>query len=589
MRFLFIFLFLVSATRIGFSADLVGTVKEKSGEPIANATVNVSTARMRSGSSPVCPSCWADCRKSAHTDAQGSFRISDVSDGLVFQLLVSAEGFAPKFMANVDPQKGPISVTLERRNIGATDTKHSIRGEVVDSNGNPIAGASVEPDFSQKGLDPLALTDAKGEFLLISANPVEVSSFTIRAEGFAPTKINTSRPNAGPLKIVLTRGATIAGRVLKDGKPIGGVRVGAAQTSRSLEDFLGSFEARTDANGKFEIAHVPANQEMAVYGIMDSLIGKGAIPVHITKSGADDSIDDLGDISVQKGLKIVGQLRVSGGKGFPPGTRVHVGREVAWDWQLVDVKPDGSFEVDDFPAGEGIEIGTPRNHEIQKVSGGFKIDGLNNHVQGVTSGEMPPVIIDLVEKDERTKLKEFQMHIVTELYAPFFQSQRLSAEQRATFIELKISDEKAAEAEMSAGKSGAAVWREAKTKFPTDLRQKLGPEIADAYVRFELERMGQQFADAVLPQGGKSLTPQERDALALALGRVMDAWDAENAEMDYDSLSREQAIARITRGMGRLREAGEKVLPESKHAEFEQGLEKAKAELIAGIPPQAKQ
>jgi hypothetical protein len=588
MRFLFLSLFLMASARIGFSADLLGTIKQTSGEPIAGATINISTARMRSGDSPVCPSCWADCRKSARTDARGSFRISDVSDRLVFRLLVLAEGFAPKFVANTDPQKGPIAITLEPRNIGASDAKHSIRGKVIDSNGNLIVGASVDPDFSQKGLDPLALTDAKGEFLLVSANPVEGNSLIVTAEGFAPTKIKTTGSNAGPIKVVLSRGATIAGRVLEDGKPVAGVRIGAVQTSRASDDFLGPAEASTGTDGKFEIAHVPANQEMAVYGIMDSLIGKGAIPVRITKSGADGSVDDLGDLSIEKGVKIIGQLRMTDGKAFPPGTRVHVGREVAWDWQLIDVKPDGSFEVSDLPIGEGIGIRTPQNHEIQKVSGGFQIDPLNDAVKGKTSEKMPMVAIDLVEKDERTKWKERQERLFEQSNEAFFKSEKLSPAQITTFVDLNFVALETARSKTSAGKTAAPLWQAAGTEFLTMLRQKMGADVADAFVRFRQQELGREFITPAMPDADKLLTSRENEALALALGEQIYHLYMEEAPTD-ESLSPEKQIARLTQITERLISAGEKVLPESKRKIFREAVKKMEDQEIQEIRQQAKQ
>src|SRR4051812_31704533 len=47
--------------------DLMGQVQTKEGAPIKGVTAFIETAGPKVGSSPYCPSCYADCRKSAKT------------------------------------------------------------------------------------------------------------------------------------------------------------------------------------------------------------------------------------------------------------------------------------------------------------------------------------------------------------------------------------------------------------------------------------------------------------------------------------------------------------------------------------------
>jgi hypothetical protein len=86
--------------------DLTGTVQAKDGRPIL-ATIFITTAGPKVGTSPFCPSCYADCQKSAKADAEGKFEIKSLDPQLRFQVLAVAKGYKPKYVNHVDPAKGP--------------------------------------------------------------------------------------------------------------------------------------------------------------------------------------------------------------------------------------------------------------------------------------------------------------------------------------------------------------------------------------------------------------------------------------------------------------------------------------------------
>jgi protocatechuate 3,4-dioxygenase beta subunit len=148
-------------------------VTDAAGRPLAGATVYVYTAGPRQGSSPFCPSCYADCGKRRVTDARGRFRIPAVDPGLVFRLLAVRDGYEPAFLAAADPRQGE-SVLKLRPTDRSPDPERLITGRIVDPSGAPVVGATVEPvgyrtfdggEFgTTPGLDPLAISDQRGEF-----------------------------------------------------------------------------------------------------------------------------------------------------------------------------------------------------------------------------------------------------------------------------------------------------------------------------------------------------------------------------------------------------------------------------------------
>jgi hypothetical protein len=150
--------------------DLEDRVIAKGGGPVAGAHVLISTASVRQGTSPLCPSCYADCRTSAQTDKQGRFRITALDPELIFNVLVVADGFQPTFANKTDPIKGPLEVALTPFDPEKLDPKRVLRGGVVGTDDQPLAGAKVwDQGFSTDAFsgfapdifDPVAVTNLR--------------------------------------------------------------------------------------------------------------------------------------------------------------------------------------------------------------------------------------------------------------------------------------------------------------------------------------------------------------------------------------------------------------------------------------------
>src|SRR5947209_6234012 len=106
--------------------DLVGQVQTKDGTAVKGVTVFIDTAGPKVGTSPFCPSCYADCRKSAKTDAQGNFKIEALDPQLVFRILIAGKGYKPKYASKVDPAKGPMKAELEAFDVSKTPPENTL-------------------------------------------------------------------------------------------------------------------------------------------------------------------------------------------------------------------------------------------------------------------------------------------------------------------------------------------------------------------------------------------------------------------------------------------------------------------------------
>ncbi len=105
----------------------------------------------------------------ARTDAHGAFALSELAAGNA-QMSVRATGFAPVRRTIAIPENGGRQAfAIPRVELVAEAT---LEGEVVDANGNPVAGARVArdavPTWLPVGSNPpaLAITDAHGRFSL---------------------------------------------------------------------------------------------------------------------------------------------------------------------------------------------------------------------------------------------------------------------------------------------------------------------------------------------------------------------------------------------------------------------------------------
>ena len=392
-------------------ATISGTVRDAQGRPVIGATVQIQSAGVRVGTSPFCPTCYADCGKNSKTDQQGYFAIPSLDPTLVFRLLVIAEGYEPRAMEQVDPQRGD---RVEARLAARATPKNPaciVRGVVFDPQGKPAVGAVVEP-FGCKtaekrwwgvmpGVDALALTDSEGKFVIVCAKPVEGLDLRIEARGAARRNFELVYSGLEHHRLELETGTTVQGRIVHDGRGVPGVSIGVVQADRSASSgsFVGTYRIDTDAEGRFSLPNLPAGEELQVYGIMDSLRDVGAVVSKQFKS-ADNGVSDVGDLPVVPACRLAGRLVLSDDRPVPAHTRVMIGRENAWDSTFVEADAEGRFAAEGIPA-ELISIHvaipsyrlSPKNQSFEPLNG--------TGLRGLVGGDIDELIV-LFEPGKRS-------------------------------------------------------------------------------------------------------------------------------------------------------------------------------------------
>jgi len=355
---------------VAFGAGVVtleGKITDASGKPIEHATVMVYHAGVKTGYSVFCPSCYADCGKRTLTDAAGTYTFKNLDPDLWFELVVVRDGYVPTFIKKVDPSNGSATTAVLRVRPSA-DPLNMARGRVIDPNGNPMRDVIVQTKGvlttrgtiigKPEGLDPLAVTNDKGEFETAYVELASKMLFFVEARTMAPqfVVLPTGRERH---TVQLSEGAVIRGRLVADGKGVGNAEIGLIPRGRGGwgPDFKMSgfpFEEMkigTQEDGSFAITNVPSPVEWYLYGKMNSLAGRGATEPVICSTAKVKQQVDLGNIEVKPGHHLRGSVMLGDHNIMPSGMRITISSERAWDFQTTTLGPGGRFEFADLATG----------------------------------------------------------------------------------------------------------------------------------------------------------------------------------------------------------------------------------------------
>jgi Carboxypeptidase regulatory-like domain len=375
---------------VAFGADAVtlnGKVTDAAGKPIEHATVMVYHAGVKTGYSTFCPSCYADCGKRTFTDATGTYTFTHLNPDLWFELLVVRAGYGPVSIMKVDPSTGPATAVLSPRS-SSEDPRQMVRGRVVDRSGNLLRDVVVQPQGiasslgamigTVPGLDLLVVTDDKGEFEIHSEGAASKMLILVEARNMAP-KFIVMDTGTERRTVSLYEGAIIRGRLIADGKAVGGAEIGLVPRDRGgfgsdLSIFgnpYGELKVGTQDDGSFAITNVPAPVEWCAYAKMKSLVGRGATEPVMCATSVDGQVVDVGDIEVKPGHRLKGQIVLSDGKPIANGMEVVITSDRGWDSQTVTLGPDGHFEF------EGLSTG---NYSISPAVRGYTLPGAADNV-----------------------------------------------------------------------------------------------------------------------------------------------------------------------------------------------------------------
>lgn len=348
---------------------LTGKVVDSLGQPLSNATVMVYHAGVKTGYSTLCPSCYADCGKRSRTDAAGSYTFTKLNSDLWFELLVVRDGYSPASVKANHSSYGMAPTAILSPRTPITDPARVAKGRVIDGVGNAVPDAvvnsvGVENDKGSmigtiEGLDPLAVTNDKGEFQIVYAEPAKRMLLSVEARTLAP-KFAVLATGQDRQTIELARGATIRGRLMESGKPVGNAEIGLIAQARGgfgphltmVGNPYSELRVGTQEDGSFALTNVPVQTNWYVYAKMESVASRGATQPKVCATTRPEEIANVGDIQLRPGYRLEGKVLLSDGKSVPEGMRVIISSQRVLDSQTALLDKGGHFTFFSLPEGK---------------------------------------------------------------------------------------------------------------------------------------------------------------------------------------------------------------------------------------------
>jgi len=324
---------------------VAGRVVDPDGGPMEGAKVQVH--RPRQLAFRVQP---ADEAPAATSAADGWFEVGDLAAGQPVDLVVARPGYTAATVPGVTPPVDePLEVVLR-----PTVTMH---GTVVGPGGEPIEGATLmarptNPFITGRyggGRQAMGTSDERGEFEIVDVEPGEVL-LVANAEGYQQREIAgivlaPGRDHEG-VRVELQPGGTVRGTVRgPDGEPVDGTRVEVEQEQNPLR-FQRRLGARTDAEGRYEVAGVPPGRRTLSAFHPEHVRAVRELEITLGESRLD--------FRLERGYEVRGRVLDTAGAPVP-GARVSLVTDARiWTSRGEASGEDGSFTL------AGVEAGTYR-------------------------------------------------------------------------------------------------------------------------------------------------------------------------------------------------------------------------------------
>lgn len=274
--------------RVEVGAQLVGTVVDAGGRPVAGANVKLAKNRGTSYDET--------------TDASGRFALLGISAGEFWVSASTATQASPR-----------IEVTLvrdQRVEVHLVMADGSLAGIVVDSKGEPVAEAVViaRPKMMMIDRLPNELTDARGAFDFGGVPAGEYELVAARAEQNDSRRLEGTKINAPDrsVKLVLPDVSSITGRVLLDGQPM--PYYGLIVTEHPRNSWQKTPTAVRSPDGRFTHNGVAPGSWGVVVG--GPGVARKVIENVVVTEG---KVTDLGDITLDRGQKVHGRVTTPNG------------------------------------------------------------------------------------------------------------------------------------------------------------------------------------------------------------------------------------------------------------------------------------
>ena len=268
-----------------------------------------------------------------------------------------------------------LALTFNLRAAAGGAAKFS--GTVVDAQGNPVSGATV--DLYQypllRGFGPFDMevkrhvaTDGRGAFEFPMFNGTGI--MLVMKAGFAPVWRTWHATPLEPQKIALNAPSTLAGMVVDDAsRPVADAEVWVSSALNKVTTDIGQpnivfgkiarelFFARTSAEGKFRIENFPADAQASlsvkkpgkVLRQTTNALRYDELPIHAGQEDITLTLDPAGSVTGKVVARETGQPLANAVVGLR--SSVQGGGYFLFGQETIVSAADGSFQIPDVPAG----------------------------------------------------------------------------------------------------------------------------------------------------------------------------------------------------------------------------------------------
>lgn len=395
-----------------------GRVTDTRGKPIEGVEVHVAEAPdLESGSLNLGEGAGdAQRLPSYRTGPDGSFRAEELESGDRFDLHLKHPDYAETTVAGIEvPTKEPVRIEMK--------AGHRLAGQVVDTEGKPVAGASLTWIERSEGIAgligsqrPLGVTDAEGRFQ-VRGLPAGSLDLEVSAEGYQTRWMDSlSIPEDRDLeemKVVLGRGSWLDVQVRDaEGKPVSGAILFAhpqdllkEQSPRAL--LLRAFsDCQTDSQGRCRLS-LP---EPGSYRVQ---LSPKDLTVDVTAAPGGTPVE----IRLPRGFEVSGRVVGKDGGGVPAvyiqarsdTQESSAARSDADGTFVFRGLPDGRYHLSVRQPGEGeasleVEVaGQPVRGLELRLSATEPTAALTGRLTGVLPEELTGAVVQAESPDAGSK------------------------------------------------------------------------------------------------------------------------------------------------------------------------------------------
>lgn len=359
------------------------------------ATILVLTAE-RKPQTPITAR-YPNLPERGRTDSRGWFELNSLNSAWQYRVVIIAPGCRPKSFAHVDPAAEPLVAKLEAADADKAPRDTIMCGRVLDPRGRPVSGALIKIQevtrngtmyFSADKIDPFAVSDDKGEFMVFGQGAFTECGGAIEASGLA-TGLFEDWPSGNTVhELRLVDGASLCGRLFHGKTPVAQAEICLDRFGAEAGSFAWNSTSLTDSEGRFAFNHLPPGRSCRLRGLMGALGSLGAVPTRVVRLPENRSTNDIGDLLLEPTFTVEGRIRLPDGDSLPTDSCLFFGNFGMGMSQLFPVAQDGSFRTTGFPAGSltvyirvpGYEL-TPRDASL--IGGSLTNITVESNVNGL--------------------------------------------------------------------------------------------------------------------------------------------------------------------------------------------------------------